>query len=97
MVTGYYGLVGNPFAKDAAGSYTNAFSVGGFYLTDPLRSSNAVNRSKSYTALRTSLNYRWRFQRYYETDSKLDDPYTPGIRASKLEWYGRFVLVLPIR
>ena len=32
MITGYYGLVGNPFAKDATGRYTNAFSVGGFYL-----------------------------------------------------------------
>ena len=97
MVTGYYGLIGNPFAKDAAGRYLDTFSVAGVYLTDPLRSSKAVNRPRSYTALRTSLVYRWRFQRYYENDSKLDDPYTPGVRASRLEWYGRFVLVLPIR
>jgi hypothetical protein len=97
MITGYYGLVGNPFAKDATGHYTNAFSVAGFYLTDPLRSSRAVNRGESYTALRTTMNYRWRFQRYYETDSRLDDPYTPGVRVSKVEWYGRFVVILPIR
>jgi hypothetical protein len=71
--------------------------VAGFYLTDPLRASKAVNRGESYSALRYTMNYKWRFQRYYETDSRLDDPYTPGIRASKLEWYGRFVLVLPIR
>jgi hypothetical protein len=97
MVTGYYGLVGNPFAKDATGRYTNAFSVGGFYVTDPLRSSNIVNRAESYTTLRYTTNYRLRFQPYYETDSLLDDAYTPGFRVSKLEWYGRFVLVLPIR
>ena len=97
MITGYYGLVGDPFARDAAGSYTNAFSVAGFYLTDPLRKSNAVNRRISYTSLRTTMNYRLRFQRYYETDSRLDDVYTPGFRISKAEWYKRFVLVLPIR
>jgi hypothetical protein len=97
MVTGYYGLIGNPFAKDATGKYTNAFSVGGFYMTDPLRSSNTVNRAQSYAALRYTTNYRLRFQRYYETDSLLDDPYTTGFRVSKLEWYGRFVLVLPVR
>ncbi len=97
MVTGYYGLIGNPFAKDTAGRYLDTFSIAGVYLTDPLRSSKAVNRPRSYTSLRTTLVYRWRFQRYYENDSKLDDPYTPGVRASRLEWYGRFVLVLPIR
>ena len=43
------------------------------------------------------MNYRLRFQRYYETDSRLDDAYTPGFRVSKSEWYKRFVLVLPIR
>ena len=97
MITGYYGLVGDPFARDAAGNYTNAFSVAGFYLTDPLRRSNAVNRRISYTSLRTTTNYRLRFQRYYETDSRLDDIYTPGFRVSSSEWYKRFVLVLPIR
>jgi hypothetical protein len=97
MITGYYGLVGNPFAKDVAGRYTNAFTVAGFYLTDPLRRSKAVNRAISNTALRRTLTYKWRFQRYRETDSRYDDPYTPGYRVSRAEWYGRFVLVLPIR
>jgi hypothetical protein len=97
MITGYYGLVGDPFARDAAGAYTNAFSVAGFYLTDPLRASNAINHASTYFALRYTTNYRLRFQRYYETDSLLDDPYTPGYRVSKTEWYGKFVLVLPIR
>ena len=97
MITGYYGLVGDPFAKDAAGRFTNEFSVAGFYFTDPLRGSKAVNRGMSYTALRRTLTLRWRFLRYRQTDSRYDDPYTPGYRVSRAEWYGRFVLVLPIR
>jgi hypothetical protein len=97
IITGYYGLIGNPFARDANGRYTDTFSVAGFYLTDPLRSSNALNRPITASALRTTTNYRLRFQRYYETDSPYDDPYTPGYRISGHEWYGRFVLVLPIR
>jgi hypothetical protein len=97
MITGYYGLVGNPFAKDATGAYTNAFTVGGFYLSDPLRSANAVNRPISYSSLARTLTLKWRFQRYYETDSRYDDPYTPGYRVSKTEWYARFVVILPIR
>jgi hypothetical protein len=97
MITGYYGLVGNPFAQDATGRYTNTFTVGGFYLSDPLRRSNAVNLTISYTSLARTLAYKWRFQRYYETDSKYDDPYTPGYRVSTTEWYSRFVLILPVR
>jgi hypothetical protein len=97
MLTGYFGLIGDPFAKDAAGHYTNAFSVGGVYLTDPLRESAVVNRRISYTALRYTMNYRLRFQPYYQKDSRLDDPYTPGYRVSRTEWYGRFVLILPTR
>jgi hypothetical protein len=97
MLTGYYGLVGNPFAKDATGRYSNTFTVGGFYLSDPLRASKAVNRGISYTSLARTLTYRLRFQRYYETDSKYDDKYTPGYRVSKTEWYSRFVLILPVR
>jgi hypothetical protein len=97
MITGYYGLLGNPFAKDANGNFTNAFSVGGFYLSDPLRASKAVNRAISYSSLAHTLTYKLRFQRYYEKDSKYDDKYTPGFRVSKMEWYGRFVLILPVR
>ena len=97
MITGYFGLTGDPFARDAMGNYTDAFSVGGFFVTDPLRASNAVNRNRTFTILRTTTNYRVRFQRYYQTDSRYDDPYTPGYLPSRLEWYGRFVLVLPLR
>ena len=97
MITGYYGLVGDPFARDAAGRFTNTFTVAGFYVTDPLRKSNIVNRAVGWEKLRTTNNYKLRFQRYYETDSKYDDPYTPGWIKSKKEWYGKFVLVLPLR
>jgi hypothetical protein len=97
MITGYYGLVGDPFAVDATGRHLNAFSVAGFYMTDPLRASNFVNRRISYTTLRTTTTYRFRFQRFYETDSRSDDPYTRGYRVSRSEWYGHYVLVLPIR
>ncbi len=97
MMTGYYRLVGDPFARDAADRYSNRFSVGGVYLTDPLRESRAVNKAMSYKALRYTMTYRWRFQRYYETDSRLDDPYTPGYQVAKNAWYGKFVLIKPIR
>jgi len=97
MITGYFGLVGDPFAKDANGRWANRFSVRGFYLTDPLRRSRIVDRGVTYTALRRSRDYRLRFQRYYERDSIYDDPYTPGYRQARSEWYKRFVLILPIR
>jgi hypothetical protein len=97
MITGYYGLSGDPFARNSEGRYANDFTVRGFYLSDPLRKSNAVDRKISYRALRDTTTYKWRFQRFYERDSKLDDPYTPGYRKSRAEWYRRFVLILPIR
>jgi hypothetical protein len=97
MITGFYGLSGDPFAKDAGGRYTNAFTVAGFYLTDPLRATKTVNRALSYRILAQTTSYRLRFQRFYENDSRFDDPYTPGVRQARREWYGRFVLVLPIR
>ena len=97
MITGFYGLIGDPFEKNATGAYLNTFTVSGFYLTDPLRSANAVNKPISYLALARTPTYKWRFQRYYETDSKYDDPYTPGYRVSKMEWYSRWVVILPVR
>lgn len=97
MITGYYGLNGDPFAKDGAGAYTNAFSVGGFWVSDPLRSDGIVNLRVGYETLRTTSNLKLRFQTYAETDSTYDDPYSSGSRPSWQEWYGKFVLVLPIR
>ena len=97
MITGFYGLIGDPFTKDGTGAYLNTFTVSGFYLTDPLRSANAVNKPISYLALARTPTYKWRFQRYYETDSRFDDPYTPGYRVSKMEWYSLWVVILPVR
>jgi hypothetical protein len=97
MLTGYDGLSGYPFTVDAAGKYTNDFSVAGLYLTDPLKSSAVVNRRISYSGLKNTTNTRLRFQPYYETDSPYDDPYTAGIVRARDEWYGRWVIVAPRR
>ncbi|HEU0237557.1 MAG TPA: hypothetical protein VFR14_14055 [Candidatus Limnocylindrales bacterium] len=97
FITGYYGLRGDPFARNRRGGYTNAFRIGGFYLTDPLASSGIVNRRVSYGTLRNSRNGRVRFAPYFERDSRLDDPYTAGARPSWREWYRRYVVILPVR
>jgi hypothetical protein len=97
MVVGYYGLKGNVFAKDSAGRYTNNFTVAGVYLADPLRSQGIVNTRIAYGTLKYTSNLRLRFRQYREYDSPYDDPYTAGIRASRLEWYGKYVIVAPVR
>jgi hypothetical protein len=97
MMVGYYGLLGDPFAKDSLGRYTNAFTVGGFYLADPLKSQAFVNRPISYDSLKNNTNLKFRFRPYLETDSPYDDAYTPGIKPARDEWYGRWVIVAPIR
>ncbi len=79
------------------------FTVKYVYLSDPLKKNGVVNRRTSYEAFRTgSLKYR--FQRYRETDSPYDDPWTSGTKRSSVkpttapsEWYGRYVLVFPER
>lgn len=97
MLVGYYGLVGDPFARKADGTYANTFSVSGFYVADPLASQNLVNARVSYAALKSSTNLKIRFRPYLETDSPYDDPYTRGVKPSREEWYNRFVIVAPIR
>lgn len=97
MVVGYYGLVGDPFARDAAGRYTNNFSVAGFYLADPLRSQNLVNARVSWSTLKSTSNSKLRFRPYLEHDSPYDDPFMPGTRPSHDEWYGRYVIIAPVR
>jgi hypothetical protein len=93
MITGYDGLVGDPFQIDANGVYTNTFSIAAVYLTDPLAADAAVNRRFTYTTLATTTNTRFRFQPYYETDSPYDDVYTTGWVRARDEWYGRWVIV----
>jgi hypothetical protein len=97
MITGYYGLKGDPFARDSSGTWTNTFTVDGFYLADPLKSDGFVNAKITYTRLRDSTNPELRFRPYTETDSLLDDRYTAGSVVSKNEWYGKYVLVIPRR
>jgi hypothetical protein len=79
------------------------FTVVSVVLSDPLYSDQLVNKRITLASLRTgSLKYR--FRRYTETDSRYDDPYTPGILASSIsplkgpsEWYGRWLIVAPVR
>jgi hypothetical protein len=97
MLTGYDGLSGYPFTVDAAGRYTNDFSVAGLFLTDPLKASGTVNRRVTFSGLKNTTNTRIRFQPYYETDSPYDDPYTAGTVRARDEWYGRWVIVAPRR
>jgi len=97
IMTGYYGLRGNPFARDSTGKYLNRFTVTGFYITDPLRKSGIVNKAVSWSTLKSTTNYKLRFQPYYQRDSTQDDPYTPGFIPARDEWYGKFVLILPFR
>lgn len=97
FITGYYGLVGDPFRRNADGSLANDFKIGGFYISDPLRSASIVDRKVGYSEFANTSNLKLRFQRYYETDSPYDDKYTSGTVASYREWYGRFVLILPLR
>jgi hypothetical protein len=97
MITGYDGLVGNPFERDAAGRFTDAFSVAAVSLSDPLSSQALVNKRITYGELKSSANLKLRFRPYLETDSPYDDPYTPGTIAARDEWYGKFVIVAPVR
>jgi hypothetical protein len=97
MVTGYYGLAGDPFEKNADGTWTDLFTVTGFYVSDPLRSDSILNRKVSYAALATTSNLRLRYRTYVQTDSPYDDRYEPGYRSSRSEWYGKFTLLLPLR
>ena len=53
MITGYYGLVGDPFAKNLDGTYKNTFTIEGVYLSDPLQSDGFVNAKTRTTASST--------------------------------------------
>ena len=97
VITGYYGLVGDPFKKTSTGAWADDFTVDGFYLSDPLKSAEIVNRRISWSSFKGSSNLGVRFRTYRETDSPYDDPYTAGVRASVDEWYGKYVLILPVR
>lgn len=72
------------------------FRVEYVYLTDPLKRDALRNARISYSKLlRGPLKYRLR--KYRQKDSPLDDPYTPGFLVADKGWYGRYVIVAPVR
>jgi hypothetical protein len=97
VITGYYGLVGDPFATDASGKFTEAFSIGGLYFSDTLRSDKARHIRISYHWLRHTKNYKLRFRAFMENDSTLDDQYSVGVMRARHEWQGQYVVILPRR
>ena len=80
--------------KDPATS--DAFRVRFVYLTDPLRRDAMRNTRLNNPHFRTG-SLRYRFRPYASRDSPYDDPYTPGIRTAWRAWYGRWVIVAPVR
>ncbi len=77
------------------------FVVNGFWISDPLRSDHIANQFITRGAL-LSGGPTYRFRPYVQTDSPYDDPYTPGTQPSSTRstdsaWYGRWVIVVPVR
>jgi hypothetical protein len=97
IMTGYYGLSGDPLARNPDGTYADTFTVAGIWLSDPLRSDGWLNVPVPIDLFRTARNRRLRFVPFLQRDSWADDPYTPGTRTSWREWYGRYVLIVPVR
>jgi hypothetical protein len=93
-------MTGYVVTGDDPASSSN-FTVNGVFLSDPLRSDRLVNRYLTRAQLKFG-NTRFRFQAYRQIDSPYDDPYTPGfvrssVRSRSSEWYGRWVIVEPVR
>jgi len=94
VITGYVVTGDNPAVS------TN-FTISGVYFSDPLYKDGLVNKMIGLEQLRSgALTYR--FRSYREIDSPSDDPYTAGwkrssIRSWSSEWYGRWVVIVPIR
>lgn len=77
------------------------FVVNGFWISDPLRSDRIANQFITRAALLTG-GPTYRFRPYNQIDSPYDDPYTPGnqpsaTRSRDSAWYGRWVIVAPVR
>jgi hypothetical protein len=96
MLTGYDGLVGDPFARQGD-AYSNTFTVANVRLSDPLKADGRLDSRIPYSALRTTSDRRIKYLPYREIDSPYDDPYTAGNVPARQEWYGRYILVLPTR
>jgi hypothetical protein len=72
------------------------FTVRYVYLTDPLKRDALRNTRITYTKFITGpLKYRLR--KYRQKDSPLDDPYIDGVIAADKGWYGRYVIVAPVK
>ena len=72
------------------------FTVLAIYLTDPLAKDGLRNvRISNANFANGSLTYR--FRRYAETDSPYVDPYTPGATVARNGWYGKWVILAPVR
>jgi len=94
VITGYRVVGANP-------ATSTSFTVTNVYLSDPLASDGYVNRFVYIDTLRQG-SLLIRLRPYSQTDSPYDDPYTPGwvassTRSGRSEWFGRYVLILPIR
>jgi PKD repeat protein len=82
------------FGQDPATS--TDFKVRYVYLTDPLRRDLLRNARISYPML-INGPLKYRLRRYHQKDSPYDDPYTPGLLVAYRGWYGRYVIVAPVK
>jgi hypothetical protein len=88
IMTGY-----DVYGADPASS--SAFTVADVYLTDPLVADGLRDTKIDYSGLAGGPSL-YRFTTYTWRDSPYDDPYEPGNVASYLEWYGKWVVILPV-
>lgn len=72
------------------------FTVQYVYLTDPLKRDALRNARISFTKF-VSGSLKYRLRKYRQKDSPRDDPYIDGIVRADKGWYGRYVIVAPVR
>ena len=82
------------YGQDPATS--SNFTVRYVYLTDPLKRDALRNARISYTSFFSGA-LKYRLRKYRQTDSPRDDPYVAGLVAADKAWYGRYVIVAPVR
>ena len=75
---------------------STSFTVDYVYLTDPLQSDGLRNAKLSNASFKGGAT-KYRFRPYTWKDSPYDDPYGAGNVASYKEWYGKWVIVAPVR
>lgn len=82
------------FGQDPATS--SDFTVVAVYLTDSL-AKHGLRNARVTSAQLASGSRKYRFTAYAAKDSPTRDAYSRGVRASYLEWYGKWVIVAPVR